>query len=693
MISIIKAIRILKNNSGGTKAMLKLTYDTFNSVGSKETIKRIYRFIHRYGRTQQKKPAKHLLKNLRSWHENVLNSSADQFTSTQVAAIGTGPQGIGAIAFYLPQFHPFSENDTWWGVGFTEWRNVARALPQYIGHYQPRVPADLGYYDLRLISVLAAQAEMASKAGLSGFCFYYYWFAGKPLMETPIQLWEQTKTIDFPYCLCWANENWTRRWDGLDKEVLIAQSHSPEDDLSFIRHIAQYLRDSRYIKIDGKPLLLVYRASLLPSATATAARWRTFWREKYGEELYLACVHSIGTGGDKQHDSPELFGFDASVEFPPVGMAAKEIEVEHTAESFSGKVHDYKHMATTGKNFTPHSYAKFRGVMPSWDNSARRKSNGFIFHNSNPDTYRDWLHEALTYSRWFPQKTNTDLVFINAWNEWAEGAYLEPDLRYGFAYMNATAQALSAWKDTDLQCLCDQPVSAPVVVILHLHHVELAEEFRTALSQLNLDVWITINDCKHFNLVREAFPLARIYLLPNRGRDIAPFLALAPLLKKESYQLGLKLHSKRSLHRSDGDYWRKTLVNGLLPPNLDLKILLGVMDQHTDIGLISPEQHRLTIDGYRGTNDPLLARLSALSKIDIQSSETFVAGSMFWFRPAALATLFELPLLTGDFEFENAQVDGTLAHAIERFTGACARRDGYRILEMPEMMELIKNTN
>src|SRR5881275_2844289 len=187
---------------------------------------------------------------------------------------------VRTIAFYLPQYHPIPENDAWWGKGFTEWTNVAKARPLFRGHYQPHLPADLGFYDLRLPEVRAAQAVLAREYGIDGFCYYHYWFSGKRLLNRPFDEVLTSGEPDFPFCLCWANENWTRRWDGKDADILLSQSHTPEDDLAFIQHIEPMLLTKNYIRIAGKPMVLVYRPSLFPDAAATADRWRTYFRKR-----------------------------------------------------------------------------------------------------------------------------------------------------------------------------------------------------------------------------------------------------------------------------------------------------------------------------------------------------------------------------------------------------------------------------
>jgi glycosyltransferase involved in cell wall biosynthesis/SAM-dependent methyltransferase len=345
---------------------------------------------------------------------------------------------IKLIAFYLPQFHPIPENDAWWGKGFTEWANVTRAKPQFAGHYQPHLPGELGFYDLRQFDVQRRQIELARLYGIHGFCYYHYWFGGKRLLRQPFDQFLAHPEIDFPFCLCWANENWTRRWDGRDGEVLIAQQHSPEDDLAFLRDIEPALRDPRYIRIDGRPLLLVYRPALLPDAGATAQRWRVYCREIGIGDLFLACTESF-----ERRDARDS-GFDAAIEFPPNNMAVGQAisRLPGLNPDFRGEVFDYRTLVEGAlQRHVPDGYQLFRGVTPMWDNEARRPSGGLIYTSSSPDRYREWLEGSC---RWTERHAGIDrpFVFVNAWNEWAEGAHLEPDRRYGYAYLKATAQAL-----------------------------------------------------------------------------------------------------------------------------------------------------------------------------------------------------------------------------------------------------------
>jgi len=343
---------------------------------------------------------------------------------------------VKLIAFHLTQFHPIPENDQWWGEGFTEWTNVVRGQPFYPDHWQPQLPTQLGFYDLRHEDARKAQAELARRFGVDGFCYYYYWFAGKRLLETPVEAMLAGGQPMLPFCLCWANENWTRRWDGKDQEILISQQHSPDDDIAIIRDLIRHFRDPRYMRIRGHPLMLVYRISLLPEPRETVRRWREECRASGIGEIFLCAVQHVGM------PDPAALGFDATVSFPPHGCVGAQIDrgMADLSPAFSGRVFDYLDVIRDAVSRRSRQFPNFRGVMPSWDNTARKGTRAHIFHGATPIRYRSWLAEAI-------RATSDDgslpepIVFINAWNEWAEGCHLEPDNLYGTAWLDATLAA------------------------------------------------------------------------------------------------------------------------------------------------------------------------------------------------------------------------------------------------------------
>lgn len=356
---------------------------------------------------------------------------------------------IKLITFYLPQFHPIPENDTWWGKGFTEWRNVAKVTPKFKNHYQPHLPADLGYYDLRVPEVREAQVELARNYGIYGFCYYHYWFNGKRLLERPFNEVLNSGKPNFPFCLCWANENWTKAWDGRTGQNLIEQNYSPEDDLSHIRCLIPAFKDRRYIKIGGKPVFLVYRTELLPNPVRTVELWRKEIKKVGLNGLYLIRVESF-----TKSPNPGQIGFDAAVEFAPdwhnMGPILKRGIINSLTTKFgitfnrffNNRIFDYTEMVRlmTQKEHPP--YKRYRCVTPSWDNSARRDNDATIFINSTPDKYENWLRAVINETK-ITFKNDERFVFINAWNEWAEGSHLEPDIKWSHAYLKATKNALS----------------------------------------------------------------------------------------------------------------------------------------------------------------------------------------------------------------------------------------------------------
>ena len=356
---------------------------------------------------------------------------------------------VRLIAFYLPQFHPTEENDKRWGRGFTEWHRVVQAKPFFRGHYQPHLPADLGFYDLRLGETREAQAEMARTCGIYGFCYYHYWFNGKRILQRPFQEVLASGTPDLPFCLCWANDNWTRVWEGRPHEVFEEQRYSDEDDRAHIRSLIPAFRDPRYIRIQGKPLFLIYRTEKFPNPRRTSEIWREEARKCGLDDLYLARVESFIGGVD-----PRQIGFDAAVEFAPDWRNMGRLRLFHGWERPLAKlgllpeahstlhICDYEFMMKRMLQKPWPDYDFFRGVTPGFDNTARRANTAAIFVNSGPSEYEHWLRQAVedTRSRY---QGDRRLVFVNAWNEWGEGNHLEPDQKYGRAFLEATVRALS----------------------------------------------------------------------------------------------------------------------------------------------------------------------------------------------------------------------------------------------------------
>ncbi len=354
-------------------------------------------------------------------------------TEPGVATPGEPPR---TIAFYLPQFHPVPENDAWWEPGFTEWFNVVRARPLYDGHYQPHLPGELGFYDLRLPETRVAQARLAAEHGISGFCYYHYWFGGRQLLGRPFEEVLRSGEPDFPFCLCWANENWTRTWDAGTSEVLAEQRFDPDDDLAHIRWLVEAFRDPRYIRVQGRPLLLVYRPQLLPDAVATFDLWRKVCADEGLPEPYLCKFDT-----HEDFSDPAQHGCDAAAEFLPHGIAGLVPRRPVGEDPERGPdVFDYTEVAAAFAERSTPPWRRYSCVVPGWDNTPRRSAQrASLLHGADPAVYEEWLRRTLQRSA----ADGRGLVFVNAWNEWAEGAHLEPDQRFGRAFLEATRRAVA----------------------------------------------------------------------------------------------------------------------------------------------------------------------------------------------------------------------------------------------------------
>lgn len=373
--------------------------------------------------------------------QNERNDRDEEYVPLLNQSLNSAEALVKLIAFYLPQFHPFPENDAWWGKGFTEWANVTRAVPQFPGHYQPHLPGELGFYDLRLEDVHFRQIELAKQYGLFGFAYYHYWFGGKRLLEMPVDRFLANKKMDFPFMLVWANENWTRRWDGLENDILIAQEHTLESDYAFIKDLAPYLLDERYIRIGNRPIIAVYRADILPEPKATAERWREYCLKNDLGNPYLVAAQTFGL------DDPRTVGFDAAMQFPPHNeWHAADLMIQKSTDlanpDYSSYIFSYPKMVDHQEKQTkPSSFPLYKTVFPSWDSEPRKPGRGTIYAGAKPSLYKRWLQAACQWTiNNHPEGER--LVFINAWNEWAEGTHLEPDRRFGYANLQATMEVL-----------------------------------------------------------------------------------------------------------------------------------------------------------------------------------------------------------------------------------------------------------
>jgi lipopolysaccharide biosynthesis protein len=361
------------------------------------------------------------------------------------------------ITFYLPQYHPIPENDAWWGKGFTDWVNVRKCTPRFPSHHQPHVPIELGYYDLLDPSVRVAQANLARSNGIDAFCYYHYWFNGKLLLNQPFDEVLSSEQPDFPFCLCWANENWTRIWDGNERQVLIGQKYSLSDHEKHIEWFLKAFKDKRYVCVNGKPLLLIYRTGDVPHIGEMTSLWKKACMAAGFPGLYLCAVRSNFASRDEK----ELIslGFDAIVDFQPnkqdfphVGFGwrssltslrrkiIKGINLITNREHlrirfFSNRIISYKAIMQNVLKNRSSEYKNFPCVFPSWDNSARHDAS-IIIQNDTPDDFGEWLLKSAKQVEQYPP--DEQLVFINAWNEWAEGCHLEPDSRFGHAFLEQT---------------------------------------------------------------------------------------------------------------------------------------------------------------------------------------------------------------------------------------------------------------
>lgn len=368
-------------------------------------------------------------------------------TGAPTSAVSQAHTAARAIAIYLPQFHPIAENDAWWGTGFTEWTNTAKAQPLFPGHYQPHVPADLGFYDLRLPEARAAQAALARRYGIEGFCYYHYWFGGRLLLQRPLEEVLRLGEPDFPFCVCWANQSWTGVWHGAPGRLLIEQTYPGDDDhRRHFEYLLPAFADRRAIRVDGKPLFLVYSPEELPDSARVLDLWRG-WAVRAGlPGLFIVAEHREPAWNPKQ------FGFDARLD----ARLPRRRQWDADRTTWRTPLAKLRYVIADWRRMpTMYDYAlasqsivgvptpgieSYPCVIPNWDNTPRSGRRGLMLTGSTPDRFRQQVRRAVANVAALP--ADHRIVFVKSWNEWAEGNHLEPDLEYGHQYLAALRDEL-----------------------------------------------------------------------------------------------------------------------------------------------------------------------------------------------------------------------------------------------------------
>ena len=594
---------------------------------------------------------------------------------------------IKTIALFLPQFHSIEENDKWWGKGFTEWVNVKKSIPLYKCHHQPRIPGDinnyLGYYELTKPEILKKQIDLAKSHGIYGFGIYYYWFSGKTLLEKPLLMLLNNKDINFNFLLIWANENWTRRWDGNDKEILINQEYKKEDPNKFIKDIMKYIIDKRYIKINGKPIIGIYEPNKIPDINQTILIWRNEAR-KYGiGELYILVTLNDYNVNDFQR----MNLFDGVYQFSPRDTMFPSNRIKSKYDNLY-----YLYSSILYKEFnltnSTNNFQFFKGSMVEFDNTARKQNNPVIFQNFSPEQFYMLNKKIIEWTK--KEYIENRFIFVNAWNEWGEGAYLEPDQKYGYASINALSKAifnLSYYYNIyKLENLKDE---SKIAIQVHVFYEDLIKEIINKINNMPVkyDLFISTNSEKKKKIIEQNIKkflnvnYYTIKIFQNKGRDVLPFLfQLKNEIKK--YKYICHLHTKKTQFTNFGDEWRKYLYNNLLGSKEIISEILTDFEIYPKLGIIFPETFYKVLINYDNEVTKLdkfymnfiIKKLSKSFRIG--NNIEFPVGNMFWAKTDSIHQIFGIKLKK-IFPKEKKQIDGTIMHGIERIWLFLVKFNGY----------------
>ena len=594
---------------------------------------------------------------------------------------------IKTIALYLPQFHFIKENDRWWGKNFTEWTKVKNAKPFYKGHHQPRKPGDekgyLGYYYLTNSEIIKKQVKLAKSHGIYGFGIYYYWFSGKRLLEKPLDIYLENKDIDFPFLLIWANENWSRAWDGSNRMILIKQEYKKDDPENFIKDIKKYVIDQRYIKLKDKPIIGIYEPYKIPNITETILIWRRKSKEYGIGEIYI--IIRLTENQTENFINTNLF--DAAYDFPPRNNIAF-IFKNKLYRLYTSLIYKYVNFINTTNKFPI-----FIGSMLEWDNTPRRGKYGGIFKEYSPEKF--YLLNKIII-KWTKQNFNESnrFIFINAWNEWGEGSYLEPDDKYGYSSINALSKALFNLPYISNYNIVNLTKSCQIIVQAHIFYYYLIDEIVNKTNNIpaKFDLYITTTSLKNKIYIEgniKKYSYANNYsikIVENKGRDVFPFLKQLKFHFK-NYKYVCHIHTKNTktmFFPKLGQSWRNYIFNNLLGSKEIILEILSNFENYEKLGFIFPETyHEVYLAFGKKLNDidryymnVILKMIFNNNKYQIGKILDFPEGNMFW---AKISSIYQIFITDFDklIPQEKGQKDGTLLHGIERIWLYLVKINGY----------------
>lgn len=582
------------------------------------------------------------------------------------------------LAHYEPTFYPVPETDIPLQKGYTDWWPVDRVRPGFVDHYQPHTPADLGHYDTRLADVLEDQKTMARRYGVTGFVVDYYNFNGRRFRFDPIEQLIASQD-GFGHCLCWANGDFFRTKDGVQKRVF-RQIYDEDTIDAVLDDAVLAARSPGAIMVDGLPLFVVRDPTALPDPEEFAETARARFAKAGFKGLHLAGLEQ----GARDADMPEtlhLPGFDALIEQPPSPkQLPRHARLDQTTDSTAGHISDYAQAMEIAQSRPRPALIPYPSVYPGWDQAALGHDATLTLHGARPNLFQAHIEAQL--DRIDDQLIGDNrLLFVDGWNRWASGAHLEPDRAFGHSWLQALDQAVQ-----HRNARPEPPRSDDTVFVLHAYYMDVLDETLTRFEEngLRLPMFITTPEDKAAS-VHEILAAhgrdAEVCPFPNHGRDVLPFMRVLPRLQERGYRYVLKMHTKKSPHRDDGDVWREELYRAFADRD-KIERLVNRFDHDPTLGIVGPASQILPLHDHLEDNYKHMSRLVQDMGSDLDDalrSLSFVAGTMFFARLSAFVPLQKLGLTPDDFETEAGQVDGTIAHAIERVTAVSAAINGRRV--------------